>query len=271
METLDNILSGKGEAAPEPEPRAVEEKPVAETQPADGQTEPQDEVIEQNGRKMVPLEALTETRGKVKRYTEQVADFERRFKESDAAWERRFKESETAWERRLAMLQPRPEPKQPLEWFDNPDAAFLQRGEELIGPVVGRINTLQSELAQMRAERVFGDKYQDFISLVTEATRNGDPEVRVLAAMMEASPRPYEVAKEWFERRTFDPAAKEAEIKAKVEAEILEKYGIKPNDPKPATVQSTVMPTPLEAARNVGSRSGPAWGGPTPLGDIFKR
>lgn len=268
METLDNILSGKGAAASEPEKKEptqgaqteVAEKPVTEV------TEQLDKEGEQG---KVPIDALHAERQKVKRYTEQVADFERKLKDQDAAWERRFSQL-------LETVKPKAQPQEvaPIDWYQDPEASFRQRGEELINPVIGQIQTLQSELAQMRAERVFGDKYQDFISLVTEATRNGDPEVRVLAAMMDASPRPYQVAKEWFERRTFDPAAKEAEIEAKVEARLMEKFGIKP-DAKPQQqqppVQTPVMPTALEAARNTGSRSGPAWAGPTPLGDIFKR
>lgn len=267
METLDNILSGKGETAPEPE---KEQAQAAVTQTEDGtQIVSSEEItrVDDSGSsddkgKTVPIDALHAERQRAKRYTEQVADFERRLKESDAAWERRLNQM-------VAALGQKPkEPMPAADWFQDPDVAFRQRGEELLNPVISQMQTLQSELAQMRAERVFGDKYQDFIAHVTEAARSGDPEIRVLSAMMDASPRPYEVAKEWFERRTFDPAAKEAEI----EARILEKYGIKPNaNPEPKPVQQQAMPTALEAARNVGSRSGPAWAGPKPLEDIFKR
>jgi hypothetical protein len=266
MESLDNILSGKGEVAPEPETKSEEVvAPVsAETQ---APTEPQDEVIEQGGRKMVPLEALTETRGKVKRYTEQVAEFERKLADQAATFDRRMSEV------LQAVRQPAPPPKEeapPTDWFQDPDVAFRQRGEALINPVVGQLRTISSELAQMKAERVFGDKFSDFMAHVTEATKKGDPEVKALEAMMDASPQPYVVAKEWFEKRTFDPAAKEAEI----EARILAKYGIAPGTEPPAQqqVQTPVMPSNLAGARNVGNRSaGPAWAGPTPLTDIFKR
>jgi hypothetical protein len=259
VEPLDKILSGKGDVTSEPE--TTEPTQVAQPE-ADSPAAEAEPGREGEGGKTVPLEALHAERQKAKRYTEQVADFERKLKEQDAAWERRFGQLlETVGPK----AQPREQP-QPTDWYSDPDVAFRQRGAELIHPVVNQLEMVQSELAKMKAAQEFGDKYQDFISLVIEADRNGDPEVRVLSAMMDASPQPFKVAREWFERRTFDPAAKEAEI----EARVLEKYGIKP-DAKPRPVQSTTMPTPLEAARNVGSRTGPAWSGPTPLNDIFKR
>lgn len=250
---LDQILSGKGETVPEPE-KTETDKPVVEevSGTVSGATDFA-ETKDGEEQQTVPIAALHASRRK---YTDTVADFQREIRERDANWERRIAELTQA-------LTPKPQDA-PVDWYQDPDASFRQRGRELIDPVVGQLSTLQSELAQLKAEREFGDKYQDFISLVTEATRNGDPEVRVLSAMMDASPQPYKVAKEWFERKTFDPAAKEAEI----EARVLEKYGIRP-DSKPQI--PATMPTPLEAARNVGSRTGPAWGGPTPLGDIFKR
>jgi len=252
VETLDNILSGKGEAVPEPEKQEPvkqeaerQEEPAASTDVAEQQPEAE--------RGKVPIEALHAERQKVKRYTEQVADFERKLKESDSAWERRLNQM-------VEALKPNTPKEQPTDWFQDPDVAFRQRGEELISPVISHMQAIQSELAQMKAERVFGDKYQDFIAHVTEGTKNGDPEIRALAAMMDASPRPYEVAKDWFEKRTFDPAQERERLKAELLAEM-----------QGGQVQKTVMPTPLEAARNVGSRRGPAWAGPTPLSDIFKR
>jgi hypothetical protein len=44
------------------------------------------------------------------------------------------------------------------------------------------------------------------------------------------------------------------------------------DEPRAATTRdrpATVMPSNLSSARNVGSRNGAAWSGPTPLKDIF--
>lgn len=275
METLDNILSGKGEAAPEPE---KQEPPVAQAEvaekPAAEVTEQQDEVIEQDGRKMVPLEALTETRGKVKRYTEQVADFERRFKESDAAWERRLKESDAAWERRLAQFMPRQAETPAPEWFDNPDAALghrlkpfesqFQAFESQIQQV-GRTSTLLSSKALAIAS--YGkEAVAEMEAAVQAAMQAGDPEIATLQQQLQRSSDPVSVAMDWYRKR---PEVQRKEH----EAELIAAGWTPPQTlaAKPQTVQTTVMPTALEAARNVGSRSGPAWAGPRPLEDIFKR
>lgn len=52
-------------------------------------------------------------------------------------------------------------------------------------------------------------------------------------------------------------------------AQLLSEWGLwspgQPQQPQP------VFPTNIAAARNVGGRKGPAWTGPTPIGDIFDR
>ncbi len=87
------------------------------------------------------------------------------------------------------------------------------------------------------------------------------------------SPNRYAAAVHWHQRQLAqaeigdDPAA----FRAKVEAELRARYGLTDRDapaqrPGP---QPSVMPTNLATARNVGARNGPAWSGPTPLGDIL--
>lgn len=268
METLDNILSGKGEAAPEPE---KQEPPVAQAEvaekPAAEVTEQQDEVIEQDGRKMVPLEALTETRGKVKRYTEEVAESRRQLAEMNASWERRFAEM-------AEQFKPRPPETPPPEWFDNPDAALghrlkpfesqFQAFESQIQQV-GRTSTLLSSKALAVAS--YGkEAVAEMEAAVQAAMQAGDPEIATLQQQLQRSSDPVSVAMDWYRKR---PEVQRKEH----EAELIAAGWTPPQTlaAKPQTVQTTVMPTALEAARNVGSRSGPAWAGPRPLEDIFKR
>jgi hypothetical protein len=87
------------------------------------------------------------------------------------------------------------------------------------------------------------------------------------------SPNRYAAAVEWHKRQTAlkeigdDPASYKERLKAELLAELQQ--GQPPANNAAAAVP--VMPSNLATARNVGSRSGPAWGGPTPLNDIFKR
>lgn len=91
MADLDSILSGQGAvASTTPEPATTE------AQQAEVTTQEYDQQQEGGeggqGQKMVPHEALHAEKQKVKRYTEQVAEFEKKMTEREAAWERRFEQ-----------------------------------------------------------------------------------------------------------------------------------------------------------------------------------
>lgn len=254
-ESLENILSGQREAAPAQEEKietqAEANQPTQETvdTQAEGGEKPEGE-----RQKMVPHEALHAEKQKVKRYTEEVAEFRR----SNENLQKQINE----------LLQrvpvPQKEQQQPIEWFENPGGAFDQNFQQsinpILSPVLQNVQALQSELAQMRAERVFGDKYGEFMEYV-KANAN-DPEVVALAAAMDRAPNPYAYAKDWFEKKTFDPNAERERIKAEL---------LKEMEQSQQQTQPTVMPSNLAAARNVGTRSGPNWSGPPSLTDIFKR
>lgn len=260
MADLDNILSGRSEAAPATD--QVEEQ-VTQVQAEDEsqqqeQTEAPGEQGEQpHGQKMVPHEALHAEKQKVKRYTEQIASFEQTIKERDAAWERRFGEM-------LEKLAPKQEPQQKPDWFENPDAALEARLGQTISPLAHQVSTLQTQILRMSAEQAFGpEKVQAFEAYVAEAMSRGDPEMATLGAQMRASADPMKTGLEWFEKRTFDPAKERERIKSEILAELQQQGGQQP--------QRAVLPSNLAGVRNVGARSGPAWSGPSPLQDIFDR
>lgn len=264
-QNIDDILVGR-EAVPESNQETIQQATETESQveaaeqrqKTGGDDHPEQSGVERDSgnQKMVPHEALHAEKQKVKRYTEEVAD---------------FRKSNEALQRQVAeLLQRIPVSQQTnqeesVDWFSDPEVAFRQRGAQMLNPVVSELHQVRSQLMQMQAEKVFGEKYADFMSYVREASSRGDPEVAALDALMSNSPNPYAVAKEWFERKSFDPNAERERIKAEILSELKSQPETQVQQPAP------VMPSNLAGARNVGNRSGPSWSGPPNISDIFKR
>lgn len=264
-QSIDDILAGR-DATQEPAKETIQqptERGITENV-ADQRHETESPETEQTGneresgsQKMVPHEALHAEKQKVKRYTEEVADF----RKSNETLQRQVAELL----QRLPVQQQQTNQEEPVDWFQDPDIAFRQRGAQMLNPVVSELNQVRSQLMQMQAEKVFGDKFADFMGHVREGANRGDPEIAALDTLMSNSPNPYAVAKEWFDRKTFDPNAERERIKAELLSEIQSQSETQPRQPAP------VMPSNLAGARNVGNRSGPAWSGPPTIADIFKR
>lgn len=257
--SLDTILAGKSGEVKEVKP---EVKVEAEA-PAEQQPQPEAEQLGEQGdhQKMVPHEALHAEKQKVKRYTEQVASFEQTLRDRDASWERRFNQ---LLERITPQNQQQP---QPVDWFQDPDAALRQGLSQAVTPLEQKFSTLETQIVRLSAIQQHGaEKVLAFENYVKEALARQDPEMVALSAQMRASQDPMSVGLEWFEKRTFDPAAEREKIKA----ELLKELNVQPQQQQ-QTPPPAVMPSNLAGARNVGTRSGPQWAGPPPLQDIFKR
>ncbi len=264
--SLDNILSGR-EAVSETSTEVVEKDVTQTATEGEGQTgqetEGQSDEGGQQGQRMVPHEALHAEKQKVKRYTEQVASFEQTLKERDAANERRFQQM-------LERLAPKQEQPQPVDFFTDPDAALNQRLGSVVDPLNSKMSNLETQLMRISAVSEHGvEKVKAFETYIQQAMDRNDPEMQLLSAQMRASSDPMATGLKWFEQRTFDPAAERERLKAEILAEIQKEQPEQPaqQQQRPAAV----MPTNLAGARNVGSRTGPAWAGPTALNDIFNR
>lgn len=264
-ETLDNILSGQSEALP-----AANETEVVQVADGEGQQEPDIEAEgvegETQGQRMVPQQALHAEKQKVKRYTEEVADFRKQLSETNAAWERR-----------MAQLVEAVKPKQEQQevdpvsaFFENPDAAARNAN----APQFEQI----SQTLQANAQLIAGIKYGDdkvaeaeqaFLSAMNNRQLDPADYQKVVS-----SPNRYAAAVQWHKAQQAkaeigdDPAA----YRAKLEAEILAKHGLTAEGGAAVQQQqqpNPVMPSNLAGVRNVGSRSGPAWSGPPSLNEIF--
>jgi hypothetical protein len=167
--------------------------------------------------------------------------------------------------------QPAPapvEPPKPVDFWEDPNK-FV---EQALTPYQQELLATRVELSQTRAIASFGaDAVTAAETAMQEAIQRGELNGEQVAAQLKASRDPVGDVVRWHQN---SPAVKEAALRQQIEAEMLAKYGQQPApEPAPAAPAAapSVMPSDLAGARNVGTRSGPAWGGPAPLKDIFDR
>jgi len=271
MTTLDNILSGQGDAVSDTP--AVEEN-VAQTEQVEGQqagdTEQSAEANQDGapqGQKMVPHEALHAEKQKVRRYTDEVAEFRR----SNENLQRQVSELM----QRIPV--PKQEPQQAPDWFENPEAATQHTVQQAVMPQFDQLSQTLMANAQIVAGLKYGDDKvgeaeKAFIEAVQSRALDPADYHKVVT-----SPNRYAAAVQWHQRQLAqkeigdDPTAYrakvEAEIREKVLAELQQGEGQQQTQQQPRQV----MPSNLAGARNMGARSGPAWSGPPTLQDIFDR
>lgn len=264
MADLDNILSGQSDAVSGNEQETVTQETAGESQ----QPEAEGAEGEQRGSKMVPHEALHAEKQKVKRYTEEVADFRKQLSETNSAWERRMADL-------VKAVTPKQEAAPKPDWFENPELATQTAVQSTVSPQFEHINQQLLAIARDNAEARFtpetvNEAEQAFISALQSQKLDPADYQKVVS-----SPNRYAAAVQWFKREQAKAEIGDdvTAFRAKVEAEILAKHGITPGDAPAAQQQQRqpVMPSNLAGARNVGARSGPAWSGPTTLTDIFNR
>lgn len=265
MADLDAILSGASAVASDtPETVTAE---AAQATEATQENREQTGAEGDGGQKMVPHEALHAEKQKVKRYTEQIAEFDKKLTEQNTAWERRF-------EQLIGAVKPKPEEvaKPRPEIWDNPDE-FVQSGvQAVLTPFQTELQKTLHGIAKDAAIARHGDAVdaaeQAFMLAVQNRTVDAADFDKVLKA-----PNRYSAAVEWHKRSQAqaeigDPVAFKEKLRAEILAELQGGNGQQQQAPAAA---ATVMPTDLAGTRNVGSRSGPAWSGPQSINDIFDR
>lgn len=270
MSSLESILSGEREPAPVSEATTPIAQPETTEQPQ-GQPDPSSEAEPQpDERGTIPIAALHAERNKVKRYTEQVAEFQTKLEQQNAQWEQRFAQIMTAVVPKQAQPAPAPAP----EIWDDPNAFVRSQAMEMVSPLQQQVQAMTRQMAEIQ--------FRDQPGIVKEAEEafnraaaSGqiDPEIH---RRIQSSPNPYLAAVQWHQHTSTmseigsDPAAYKARLAEEIRAQLLAE--LNPSGQQPAGNQpAQAMPSNFAAARNVGTRAGPAWGGPTPIEDIFKR
>lgn len=257
MADLEDIL-GAGET-PAPETAVVENE--TETQ---AETEGEQPQSSEHETQMVPVSALQAERGKVKRYTEQVAEFQRQ-----------MAEQRQMIERLSQQLAPKPpeQPQQPTDYWDDPQGWTQQQLVQALTPIVQSMGGQREQLSQIQAVAQHGEEtVNKAYEAMAELSRTNPEKVRDDYARIMQSPHPYGALVEWHRKQQVlaevgtDPQAYKEKLKAELLAELQKQA------PAPGAQNSpSAMPSNFATTRNVGTRSGPNWAGPSPIDDIFAK
>jgi hypothetical protein len=265
---LENILSGQGASAPAPAPRN-EPQPETQQEPkgtVDASSESELPTDDENATVSVKAVIAEREKGK-KRYTEAVESFEKKLAEQAQQFDQRFSQI-------FAQLQPKPaqpeQPQAPDIWSD-PDAYLRQGVQQAVDPVVNQVKALQRGMAEMM--------HRDKPGLVDEAEKAFNTAAasgqlsKEFIQQVNSSPNPWAAAVQWHQHTQTmaeigsDPAAYKTKLRDELKAELMAELqqGQQPGAERPAPV----VPSNFATGRNVGTRAGPAYAGPSPLDEIL--
>lgn len=273
MGTIDDILNEEPSAEPEIQTEAPEvtgrprdehgrfapkEEGEPETQPqvaAEPESAPPAQDQEAGH---IPIAALKDERTKRQQAEEQLRKYEEHFQALQQQ-----------------MSNPAPlQYQQPVDSGLDPETqAFIDLIREQVSTEV--LQNVQSytqnqflmergRIAEWRAR----DRYQDYDDTVEHFKMAAGENEFLMQELLKAddpAEYAYRVGKKVQEAHSIGQAPSREQIEAEIEAKLREK--LKAELGLPATRQA---PSTLAAERSVGTRSGPAWTGPTPLGDLLK-
>ena len=268
MSNLDDILSSGGESVSNAAPPTPETPKVEAQQPEANQTETTAETSQNEAtdeHKMVPVAALQAERQKSRKYTEHLAQVEKELAEQ----RQQFQQMQHWLIAQQQAQQPKP---QAPDFWEAPENAIDYRVRQEVEPIKGLLAKQREEFSMLQAVDKYGQETVDmaFVDLrqkiATDPAGSAADYQRIMA-----SPHPYGALVDWHKKQQAlaeigsDPAAYKEKLKAELLAELQQ---------QPAAAQAPAMgslPTNFATARNVGTRSGPAWSGPQTINDIFDR
>lgn len=180
---------------------------------------------------------------------------------------------EAQLEQALGLLNQRQaqQPQQPPpDMFDDPDGFKAHFREQLKAELLQELGpTMQHQGVMTRAEvseMLARQKYEDYDQTV-ESFKEAMQANPFLLTQLQQAPDPatfaYNAGKQFAEAKAYGGALPSRDqLKAELLEEVKAELGLA-NRPS--------VPSTLADSRSVASRSGPAWTGPTPLGDILSR
>lgn len=266
MAELDEIFSPGGESAPVEKEQT---QPIETKTQESERTSPEAETHDDAGdTRQVPVAALQKEREKAKRYTEQIAEFNRRLDETNTAWAQRFEQLQ-------ASLQPKKEAAPPPDFFEAPADAVSFHVNQAVTPLQQAIQQQQQQFMQQRdamsRRMAIKEHGEEAVTEAFEALKSmrGSPAFDPLFRQIMSSELPYDQLMTWHKAEVARQKIGD-DPEAFIEAEVSRRLAAMQQDGQTAPQARTQMPSNFATARNVGSRTGPAWTGQKPIADIFK-
>jgi len=169
------------------------------------------------------------------------------------------------------FTQPRPQPQQAPDFFDNPDAAFDYRIRNAMTPVQQQLQAQTERFSSMMAVEKHGlEPVQQAYQALAQRVQAMGPQDPVYARIMR-SQHPYGELVRWHQEQSAlqrygsDP---EAYINAEIERRMSERMQGQPSN----RGYAPRMPSPMSGPTpSVGQRTAPGYAGPRPLSEIMGR
>lgn len=191
------------EAKPEAAEQPKGDKPTEPAPPAAPVSQPKP----QPDPGFVPIAALLDTRDKANSYKRQLDEVNAR----------------------LADFERQKSQQPPIDPYADLEGALNQRVESALSPLQKANAELLNRVIIAEAIANHGkEAVENIRTALKEAAENNDPDLQWLAGQMDRSPDPIGTAIRWHKQKSFDPAAMEAEIRAKVLAELSSKQSQTP-------------------------------------------
>lgn len=173
------------------------------------------------------------------------------------------------YEEFFARQNQQQQPQEAPDPFTDPDAhqayvieAAVTKALERLTPQLQRTQTLsRAEVSEMLARRQYED-YDQTIEVFKEAIQDNPFLVDQVQKAADPATFAYNAAKKYQEAKQYGTASPTREqIEAEIRQKIMSELNL--NSPK--------VPSTLAGDRSVGTRSGPAWTGPTSIEDILSQ
>lgn len=158
------------------------------------------------------------------------------------------------------------QPQEVPDQFADPEGHQAYVIEQAVSKALERLTPqLRQERTVSRAEvseMLARQKYSDYDQKI-EAFKEAIQDNPFLIQQVQQAPDPatfaYNAANKYLEAKQYGTASPTRDqIEAEIREKVIDELGLSPK-----------VPSTLAGDRSVGSRSGPAWTGPTPLGDIL--
>lgn len=269
MADLDQIMSERPQEHEQSQPEQRQEAP----QQVEQQGQPRDDQGRFAGQQQPP-EAPQPDPAKPPEGFIPIQALDARLSKAEEKYQNMLREQAMDFQRQMAALQqqqPKPEPPKPVDFFENPDAAFDSRMQQAVRPIQQGQTQIREDFSRMMAADKHGEEAVN--SALAEMTRrvNANPQgTRFEYDRIMAAPHPYGELVKWHKAQTAlgeygdDPKAYREKLRAELLAEI--QSGQQQQAP---AVDPNALPSSFN--RNSGPAATPQWGGPKPLSDLMGR